>query len=86
MRSGSREQRINRAVMLRDEGRCHICGEYGSDIVDHVIPIEVAARRPEHRDLPRHYIDSVDNRKPAHSAPCHEQKTQAEAARARRAA
>lgn len=83
MRSGSREQRLNRAVMLRDEGRCHICGEYGADEVDHVIPLKPAARLPRDRDLPLHFIDSMDNRKPAHAKPCHAEKSAMEAARAR---
>src|SRR5690606_34988663 len=39
MRSGSAEQRLNRLVMLRYEGRCHVCGGYGADEVDHVVPL-----------------------------------------------
>jgi 5-methylcytosine-specific restriction endonuclease McrA len=83
MRSGSREQRINAFVMERDEGRCHRCGEYGADEVDHVIPLEPAARLPEHQQLPHAEVESVDNRAPIHAVPCHRTKTAEEAARAR---
>lgn len=71
MRSGSREQRINRAVMLQHEGRCHVCGEYGADEVDHVVPLSEGG------------ADGAENRRPIHSEPCHRIKTAREAARAR---
>lgn len=73
MRSGSREQKINRAVMEQHEGRCHVCGEYGSDQVDHVIPLEEGGS------------DGPENRRPIHSEPCHRIKTAAESARGRNA-
>jgi 5-methylcytosine-specific restriction endonuclease McrA len=57
--------------MLRDEGRCHVCGEYGSDEVDHVIPLSEGG------------ADDMDNRAPIHSTPCHERKTAEEARRVR---
>lgn len=85
MRSGSREQRINRGVMEAHEGRCHRCGELGADEVDHVVPLTVAARLPEHRHLARSYIDSPENRRPIHSEPCHRDKTAEERARGRSA-
>jgi 5-methylcytosine-specific restriction protein A len=73
MRSGSREQRLNRAVMELHEGRCHICGNYGADEVDHVVPLSEGGS------------DGMDNRRPIHSEPCHRTKTAEEAARARNA-
>jgi 5-methylcytosine-specific restriction endonuclease McrA len=71
MKSGSREQRINRAVMENYEGRCHICGELGADEVDHVIALQEGG------------ADTFDNRRPIHSKPCHANKTADEAARGR---
>ena len=71
MRSGSKEQRINRVVMLQHEGICHVCGEPGADEIDHVIPL--AESGP----------DTFDNRRPIHAIPCHRDKTQREAHRAR---
>lgn len=72
-RSGSRRQRMSRAVILRDNGICHVCGEYGANEADHVIP--VAEGGP----------DTFDNLKAIHAYPCHKNKTQAEAQRARAA-
>jgi 5-methylcytosine-specific restriction endonuclease McrA len=69
--------------MLRDEGLCE-CGALATQ-VDHVIPLELGARLPGHRQLSREYIDSVENRR-AICDDCHRKKTAAEAARARGAA
>lgn len=69
--SGSRQQKRSRFVLYRDEGICHICGEPGADEADHVIPLAEGGE------------DHVDNMKAIHAKPCHEAKTQAEAARAR---
>lgn len=71
MRSGSREQRINRAVMLEHDGVCHVCHLPGSDQVDHVQPLFEGGS------------DGPENRRPIHSTPCHKQKTAEEAQRAR---
>lgn len=68
MRSGSREQKINRAVMLRDEGLC-ACGHLATQ-VDHVTPLAEGGS------------DDMDNRR-AICTDCHKTKTQQEAARAR---
>lgn len=70
--SGWEQQRRAQRVMRRHDGICHVCGRPGSDEVDHVIPLE--------QDGP----DTEDNLRPIHARPCHEQKTQAEAQRARR--
>lgn len=70
-RSGSREQRINRAVMLQHEGVCHVCGQPGADQVDHVIALTEGGD------------DTIDNRRPIHAEPCHRVKTAKESARAR---
>lgn len=69
--SGSREQRRNRLVMRKFYGVCHVCGEPNADQVDHVIPL--AEGGP----------DELDNLRPIHAKPCHADKTQAEARRAR---
>jgi 5-methylcytosine-specific restriction protein A len=68
MRSGSREQKINRAVMLRDEGLCE-CGALASQ-VDHVIPLSEGGS------------DGMENRR-AICDPCHAEKTARESARGR---
>lgn len=70
-RSGSREQKLNRAVMLHHDAICHVCGEGGADEVDHVIPLSQGGG------------DGMDNRRPIHSTPCHKEKTQREAREAR---
>lgn len=70
MRSGSREQKINRAVMLRDGGLC-ACGALAEQ-VDHVVPLSQGGG------------DDMDNRR-AICGPCHDAKTQQEAQRARNA-
>jgi 5-methylcytosine-specific restriction endonuclease McrA len=74
MRSGSREQRINKAVMEKYGGVCHVCGHPGADQVDHVIPL--AEGGP----------DTFANRRPIHSKPCHAAKTAEERERGRRRA
>lgn len=71
MKSGSREQRINKAVMEQHEGRCHVCGELGADEVDHVVALAEGG------------ADTFENRRPIHSEPCHRIKTAEEAARGR---
>ena len=69
--SGSREQKRNRMVMRKYFAICHVCGEPDADQIDHVIPLA--------EDGP----DTIDNLRPIHSKPCHQDKTQAEARRAR---
>lgn len=71
-RSGSREQKINRTVMHVHGGICHVCEKPGADEVDHVIPVSEGGP------------DTFENRRPIHSDPCHKNKTQEEAQRARR--
>jgi 5-methylcytosine-specific restriction protein A len=71
MRSGSREQKRARYVMLRDRGVCHVCGRPLADQVDHVTPLGEGG------------ADDVTNLAPIHARPCHAAKTQAEARRAR---
>lgn len=57
--------------MEKYEGRCHVCGGFGADEVDHVIALEEGGP------------DTFDNRRPIHSKPCHVTKTAEEAARGR---
>ncbi len=59
--------------MRKYAGICHVCGEPGADQVDHVVPIAEGGR------------DHVDNLRPIHSKPCHDDKTKAEGSRARTA-
>lgn len=69
--SGSKQQARAARVLRSHNGICHICGQPGADQADHVIPLA--------EDGP----DTEANMRPIHSEPCHRQKTQAEAARAR---
>lgn len=69
--SGWAQQKRARRVMRRYDGICHVCGNPGSDQVDHVVP------------LGEDGADTEDNLRPIHSKPCHEQKTADEARRAR---
>lgn len=71
MRSGSREQRVNRGVMAAHDGVCHVCGKHGADQIDHVVPLAEGG------------ADGPENRRPIHSVPCHRAKSAAEAAKAR---
>lgn len=70
--SGSRQQARARAVLHMHDGICHVCEYPGSDEVDHVIPLAEGG------------ADDDSNLRPIHSDPCHREKTQAEAQRARR--
>ena len=72
-RSGSRQQKLRRFVLARDENTCHVCGhEFPDDqlVADHVIPLAEGGE------------DHVDN-----LAPCcledHRKKTAEEARRGR---
>ncbi len=68
-RSGSREQKQARFILLKYDGICHVCGKPGSTEVDHVDPLCEGG------------ADTLDNKRPIHSEPCHVEKTQAEAHR-----
>lgn len=70
--SGWQLQRDNQRILHRHDGICHVCGLPGATIVDHVIPTFEGG------------ADTDDNKRPIHDKPCHADKTNAEAARARR--
>lgn len=69
--SGSQQQKRAAHVLHRDNGICHICGQPGANQADHIIPLAEGG------------IDHVRNMAAIHDKPCHQQKTQAEAQRAR---
>lgn len=71
--SGSRQQKRRRYVLMRDENRCHVCGEQFLDqqlVADHIIPVSEGGE------------DDVENMAPC-CITCHDRKTQAEAQRGR---
>ncbi|MCA1569325.1 MAG: HNH endonuclease [Chloroflexi bacterium] len=70
-RSGWQQQADARRVLRRHGRICHVCGLGGADQVDHVIPTFEGGP------------DTDENKRPIHSEPCHEEKTKAEAVRAR---
>lgn len=71
VKSGWQQQRDNQRILKTHRWTCHVCGGFGATIVDHVIPLGEGGS------------DTDDNKRPIHQEPCHRQKTQAEAARAR---
>lgn len=70
--SGWEEQRRAKRVIARDGGRCYLCGLYGADQADHVVPLFEGGQDDEHTNM--HAV---------HATPCHEEKTKTERARAR---
>jgi 5-methylcytosine-specific restriction enzyme A len=69
--SGGAEQARRRRILDRYLGCCHVCGKVGADQVDHVIPLAEGG------------ADDEANLAPIHGEPCHRDKTQDEARRAR---
>lgn len=65
-RSGWDRQAERRRILRRHKGICHVCGQPGSDTVDHVIPLAEGGQ-----DIP-------GNLAPIHSTPCHRDKSEAE--------
>lgn len=65
-------KRTVRRILRRDRGICHVCHKPGADSVDHITPVNEGG---QHAD---------DNYGAIHSKPCHQKKTAAEAARARK--
>lgn len=72
--SGSRQQKRSRYILEKYELICHICGGFGADEVDHVVPLAEGG------------ADDESNLRPIHLQPCHREKTRAEAQRAWKAA
>lgn len=69
--SGWEQQRRAERVMRQHHGICHVCHQPDADQVDHVLALEEGG------------ADDEANLRPIHARPCHADKTQAEAARAR---
>lgn len=67
--SGSRQQKRARYILEKYGLLCHVCGKFGADEVDHVVPLAEGG------------ADDESNLRPIHSSPCHREKTQAEARR-----
>jgi 5-methylcytosine-specific restriction endonuclease McrA len=59
-------------VLRRWKRICHVCGQAGATEADHVIALALGG------------ADDEANMRPIHPAPCHREKTMAEAAEARR--
>jgi 5-methylcytosine-specific restriction enzyme A len=68
--SGWQRQARAKRVIRRGGGICHLCGQTGATVADHVVPLAVGG------------ADHEDNMRPVHPA-CHKTKTQAEARRGR---
>ena len=64
---------LKKRVMRAHNGICHVCGKPGSDEIDHILNRKSGGS------------DAWENLAPIHKAPCHVQKTQEEAQRARNA-
>lgn len=69
--SGWEQQRRAKRILLRDHCICHVCHTGAADQVDHVIPLSEGG------------ADTDSNLAAIHAEPCHREKTQAEAARAK---
>lgn len=69
--SGSAQQARTRRIIDRDNGICHVCGEPGANQADHKVPLSEGGP------------DTDANMGAIHARPCHAEKTQREAARAR---
>lgn len=66
---------LKRFVIARDRGVCYICGEGGSDSVDHIVPKSEGGS-----DLTEN-LAAVHEKIPPH---CHKEKTKQESLRGRR--
>ena len=64
-------RKLRPLILERDAGICHVCHQPGATEVDHVIPFAEGG------------TDDPTNLAAIHPRPCHQAKTQAEAARAR---
>jgi 5-methylcytosine-specific restriction enzyme A len=69
--SGSRQQKRAARIMRQHNRVCHVCNQPAADEVDHVVPLNEGG------------ADDDTNLRPIHRVPCHMEKTQAEAQRAR---
>jgi 5-methylcytosine-specific restriction endonuclease McrA len=77
--SGSAEQARARRVIARGRGICHVCHHPGADVADHVI-----ARTDGGPDTEANLAPIHGGRCPSCGSRCHDNKTAAESARARR--
>ena len=69
--SGWEQQRRAKFILNKYDTICHVCHLPGATQVDHVLALEEGG------------LDDIDNLRPIHAVPCHRDKTQAEAQRAR---
>ena len=67
-RSGWEQQRRAKSVLRKHGYICHVCGQFGADTADHVIPLAHGG------------ADKLSNLRPIHAEPCHREKTAREAA------
>lgn len=70
--SGWSEQKLHREILREFKGICHVCGNPGSDEVDHVLPVTEGG------------TSDRSNLRPIHSSPCHDVKTKLESKKGKR--
>lgn len=64
-------RRLRSVILKRDKGICHLCGQPGADVVDHLTPWSLGG------------TDDPSNLAAAHDIPCHRAKSSAEGNAAR---
>lgn len=62
--STTRWEELKNAAMAEHNGRCHWCGDFGADQVDHILAVSLGGAKT-----------ALENLAPIHAEPCHREKT-----------